>query len=232
MSNVRRLLITFLLFGGICLPAYSHTIAVIGTGDVGSALGTEFAAEGHTIIYGSRNPARQSVADLVKRTGSRASATTQTEAVIDADIVILAVPGLLAGEITAVLGDLSGKIIIDPTNPLIFTDDGVRHGADTSNAEIIQAAAPDAKVVKAFNALSWRYMVDPDASGGPITIPLAGNDDDAKTIVAAMIRSIDLHPLDVGTLDNARWVEGLAILLVNNNFGPLPSFNVHLREIE
>lgn len=227
MSRLVALLIVFGLS-----PTFAETIAVIGTGNVGSALGTEFAAEGHRIIYGSRDPSRQSVADLVARTGNDASATTQADAVKDASIVILAVPGMLAGEVTAVLGDLTGKIVIDPTNPLLFSDSGVRHGVDTSNAEIIQAAAPGAKVVKAFNALGWSFMIDPASSGGPITIPLAGNDADAKAVVADLVRSIDLHPIDVGSLEHARWVEGMAILLINNNFGPLPNFNLHLREYE
>ena len=153
--------------------ATADVIAVIGTGKVGSALGTEFAAQGHTIVYGSRDPTSESVRELVQRTGNGATATFQSNAVRNADIVILAVPGMLAGDITAGLGDLSGKIIVDPTNPINFTNDGIRHGVDTSNGEIIQAAAPDAHVVKAFNVLSWQYMIDPDASGGPISIPLA-----------------------------------------------------------
>ena len=229
---MRRILALILVVGGFAATASAETIAVIGTGNVGSALGTELAAEGHKIVYGSRDPSKQSVSDLVARTGNGASAKSQAEAVRDADIVILAVPGMLAGEITAVLGDLSGKIIIDPTNPLNFTDAGVTHGVDTSNAEIIQAAAPGAKVVKAFNVLGWNFMIDPDTSGGPITIPLVGNDADAKQVVADLVRSIDLHPLDLGSLQQARWVEGMAILLINNNFGPGPNFNIYLREYE
>lgn len=229
---MQRLVLLLILVSASIAPASAGTIAIIGTGNVGSALGTEFAEEGHKVVYGSRNPTRQAVLDLVARTGKGASAMTQAEAVKHADIVVLAVPGMLVSEITRVLGDLDGKIIIDPTNPLLFTDGGVRHGADTSNAEIIQAAAPGARVVKAFNTLGWEFMMNPDESGGPITIPLAGDDAAAKSVVADLVRSIDLHPLDVGSLEMARWVEGIAILLVNNNFGPLPDFNVHLREME
>jgi predicted dinucleotide-binding enzyme len=212
--------------------ATADVIAVIGTGKVGSALGTEFAAQGHTIVYGSRDPTSESVRALVERTGSGATVTFQSNAVRDADIVILAVPGMLAGDIAAGLGDLSGKIIIDPTNPIHFSSDGIAHGVETSNGEIIQARAPDAHVVKAFNVLSWQYMIDPDASGGPISVPLAGNNVEAKARVAELVRSLDLHPIDVGPIRHARWVEGMAVLLINNNFGPLPAFNLHLREID
>jgi hypothetical protein len=220
----------FLLF--VAQAAAAETIAVIGTGRVGSALGTELAAQGHTIVYGSRNPSTEAVRDLVARTGDGATAKFQTQAVNGADIVILAVPGMLAGDITENLGDLSGKIIIDPTNPLNFTADGVSHGVPTSNGEIIQAAAPGAFVVKAFNVLSWEYMIDPAASGGPISIPLAGNDEDAKARVAEIVESLDLHPIDLGPIANSRWIEGMAVLLIHNNFTPLPAFNFHLREVQ
>jgi hypothetical protein len=220
----------FLLF--VAQAAAAEAIAVIGTGRVGSALGTELAAQGHTIVYGSRNPSTEAVRDLVARTGDGATAKFQTQAVNGADIVILAVPGMLAGDITKNLGDLSGKIIIDPTNPLNFTAEGVSHGVSTSNGEIIQAAAPDAFVVKAFNTLSWEYMINPAASGGPISIPLAGNDAAAKARVAEIVESLDLRPIDLGPIDNARWIEGMAVLLIHNNFTPLPAFNFHLREVQ
>ena len=138
----------------ISTSATAETIAIIGTGDVGKALGTEFAQQGHTIVYGSRDPERRKVANLVAETGAGASASTPAKAAVDADIVVLAVPGLLVEEITLSLGDLSGKIIIDPTNPLERKLDRLEHAVDTSNAEIIQAAAPDAYVVKAFNTLN------------------------------------------------------------------------------
>jgi NADPH-dependent F420 reductase len=227
-----RTLVGLLLIAFAGSPAIADVIAVIGTGKVGSALGTEFAAQGHTIVYGSRDPTTEAVRSLVARTGDDASATFQSDAINGADIVILAVPGMLAGDIAASLGDLSGKIIIDPTNPMNFSNGSITHGVDTSNGEIIQAIAPDAFVVKAFNVLSWQYMIDPDTSGGPISIPIAGNNVDAKSRVAELIRSLDLHPIDVGPIEHARWVEGMAMLLINNNFGPLPAFNVHLREVE
>ena len=74
-------------------------------------------------------------------------------------------------------------------------------------------------------------MIDPDASGGPISVPIVGNNIDAKEKVAELVRSLDLHPIDVGPIQHARWVEGMAVLLINNNFGPLPAFNLHMREI-
>ena len=211
-------------------PAVADTIAVIGTGDVGGALGPEFAAQGHTIVYGSRNPQRDKVVELVRKTGEGASATTPAEAAAGADIVVLAVPGLMVDEITRSLGDLSGKIIIDPTNPLERRMNRLEHAVDTSNAEIIQAAAPGAYVVKAFNTLNWRTMVDPASAGGPVSIPLVGDNARAKETVAALVTGMGLEPIDVGPLRDARWVEGMLILWINNRFGgSRPSFEYHLR---
>jgi predicted dinucleotide-binding enzyme len=215
----------------VLLPvaAYADTIAIIGTGDVAGALGPEFAAQGHTVVYGSRDPDRPSVAELVERTGSRASATTPAAAVVGADIVVLAVPGLLVGQITESLGDLSGRIIIDPTNPLERSASGFRHAVDSSNAEIVQAAAPGARVVKAFNTLNWQTMIDPSAAGGPVSIPLVGDDERAKAVVAELADGMGLSPIDLGGLEHARWVEGMLVLWINNRYGPRQSFDYYLR---
>jgi len=129
------------------------------------------------------------------------------------------------------LGDLSGKILIDPTNPLVRRDDGkLGIGIDGSNAEIIQAAAPDAYVVKAFNTLGWRTMVDPQSTGGPVSIPLVGDSSAAKARVAEVVVSMDLEPIDVGPLRNARHIEGLSVLLLNNALGDGPDFEFHFRQ--
>jgi len=213
------------------LPALADTIAIIGTGDVGKALGPAFAKQGHTIVYGSRNPDRGKVRDLVEMSGDGASATTPAEAAAGADIVVLAVPGLMVEEITLGLGDLSDKIIIDPTNPLQRSLNRLEHGVDTSNAQIIQAAAPDAHVVKAFNTLNWKTMVDPSSAGGPVSIPLAGDSGKAKKKVAELVTGMGLEPIDVGSVKDARWVEGMLILWINNRYGSMrDSFDFHLRQ--
>ena len=223
-----RLFLILLLATGL---ANADTIAIIGTGDVAGALGPEFAAQGHTIIYGSRSPNRADVQGLVNKTGGDASAATPQNAAQKATIVVLAVPGMLVEEITLGLGDLAGKIIIDPTNPLVDTASGLGHGVVTSNAEIIQDAAPEAHVVKAFNTLNWRTMVDPNTSGGPVSIPLTGDSDTAKATVAKLVAGMGLEPIDLGPVENSRWVEGMLILWINNRYGSdRPNFDFHLRQ--
>jgi len=228
----RRLLIIALLALSHASIVSAETIAIIGTGNVAEALGPAFAAQGHRIVYGSRNPGSSKTQRLVEETGEDASATSPTAAVEDADIVVLAVPGMMVADITRSLGDLSNKIIIDPTNPLKRKLMTFQHGVDTSNTEIIQEIAPDADVVKAFNTLNWKTMVDPASAGGPVSIPLAGESRRAKKKVAKLVEGMGLEPIDVGGVENARWLEGMLILWINNRFSLRDSFDFHLRKAD
>jgi hypothetical protein len=212
------LLMTALAAGGAGLAARAgaDTIAIIGTGNVGSALGPRFAELGHEIVYGSRDPGAADVAALVAATGEGASATTQAEAAQAADIVVLAVPWDVVEPLTRSLGDLAGRVIIDPTNPRRIAEDGLRDYAfDGSNAERIQALAPGAFVVKAFSTLGAETMADPAAAGGPVSVPIAGDDAAAKRVVAELVVGIGLEPVDVGPLRYAHVIEGLHYLRYN-----------------
>jgi 8-hydroxy-5-deazaflavin:NADPH oxidoreductase len=235
MRSHRRIFAALLAAGLALLmsqtPAQAATIAIIGTGNVAGALGPEFAALGHTIVYGSREPARADVADLVARTGHGARATTPRESVVGADMVVLAVPGGAAEQVARSLGDLSGKIILDPTNRVGRRDDGwavLDVPGNGSNAELIQAAAPNARVVKAFNTLNWHQMVDPESSGGPITIAIAGDDPAAKATVAELITGMGLEPMDFGPLRYAHVLEEMLIVWANARTHGTP-FNYYLR---
>jgi 8-hydroxy-5-deazaflavin:NADPH oxidoreductase len=127
---------------------------------------------------------------------------------------VLAVPGTSAVEITQGLGDLTGKIIIDPTNVIVRENGKMMHGipGKGSNAELIQQAAPGAFVVKAFNTLNWQQMVDPETAGGPITIMIAGDNADAKAKVAGLVKGMDLDAVDVGGLDQAHVLEEMLVM--------------------
>ena len=227
MKHVYQLLLCVLLAAGSAVRA--DTIAMIGTGEVANAIGPLFAAQGHTIVYGSRSPDRDDVRALVARTGNGATATAPADAAARADIVVIAVPWDAVETVVRSLGDLSGKIVLDPTNPRIIGDDGLRNWAvDSSNAEIIQGLAPGARVVKALNTMNWRTMVDPAATGGPVSVPIVGDDDAAKAKVAALVESLDLEPIDLGPLRYARMVEGMYLLWGNaNTLGR--GFNYYLR---
>lgn len=227
---MKSLFATLILLFAATSPSHADTIAVIGTGSVAKALGPEFAAQGHTIVYGSRSPDSEDAQELVSKTPGHATVTLPAKAILDANIVVLAVPGMMVEEITEGLGDLSGKIIIDPTNPLVGDwDTKLQLGVETSNAQIIQEAAPDAHVVKAFSTLNWQQMVEP---GGAISIPMVGDDASAKQRVAELVSGMGLEPVDLGPVENAHWIEGLTILWLNNRIANRPAFEYHLRQVD
>ncbi len=210
----------------------SETIAIIGTGNVGSTLGRTWARAGHRIIYGSRTPDTSRVRELVGETGNGARAMTQEGAARQAEIILIPVPPTAIPEVMAALGDLTGKIIIDPTNWWAFDNGNAISPRDPreSLAEQVQALAPDAFVVKAFNTLNYTVMQDPSLSAGPVTVPIAGNDPSAKQRVARLVEDAGLEPLDVGPLKFAEYLEEMLRLAIGfRELNPGIAFDYYLR---
>jgi len=219
----RSLLLAALIL--VAGTAHAETVAVIGTGNVGMALGTEFGGLGHTVVYGSRTPEAEKTQELIGKTRN-ASAALPADAAAQADVVILATPGMVTEAIVKTLGDLSGKIIIDVTNPLIFEGNPptVTYGTDRSLGEIVQEAHPDAFVVKAFNTIGWSLMIDPPVPA-PV-IPLAGNDTDAKKQVAKWVQAMGIDSVDVGGIYHARATEYMIVMMLNNSFTGAEKFEL------
>ena len=229
--KLRQLILLVSLF--LSAPLFADTIAIIGTGNVGMALGTEFAEQGHTIVYGSRKPLGLKALDLAKKTAGNASTATPSEAASGADIIVLAVPGMVVEEVVLGLGDLSGKIVIDATNPLVMDEPmHFTFGVASSNGEIVQAAAPDALVVKAFNTVTWQSMIDPGDSEDPLFVPIAGNDEGAKEKVAKMVAKMGLEPFDLGPIEVAHWTEYSVVVALNNEFSERTNFDLLFRKID
>jgi 8-hydroxy-5-deazaflavin:NADPH oxidoreductase len=231
MTKITHVLILCLFAVAGSNAASAATIAVIGTGNVGGALGPRFSELGHRIVYGSRQPDRADVEALVARTHGNATAMLPADAAAAADIVVMATKWADAEVALKSLGDLSGKIILDPNNAVRLDDAGMRHPAvETSAAEMIQAWAPNAKVVKAFNALGSDTMANPALAGGPVTIPIAGNDADAKAVIAGLVTGIGFEVVDMGDLSAARFIEQM--LIARGNAGLVgASFNYYFRPI-
>ena len=216
--NTRSLaLAAAMLLATLITPASAETFAIVGTGNVGSALGQRFAELGHTVIYGSRDPSRESVARLVEATGEGARAMTPAAAAELADVVVLAVPWQATETTVRSLGNLTGKIVIDPSNPRDENPDGLLdYPLSESNAELIQRIAPDAHVVKAFNLMAARVMRDPDVDEGvEYWVPVAGDDDAAKSFVIELIRTMGLKVTDFGKIRHAHTIEALYSSLWN-----------------
>jgi predicted dinucleotide-binding enzyme len=124
-------------------------IGIIGSGNVGGALGRIWGKNGHEIMFSSRNP--EKLKSMVEMVGNNAHYGSPAEASKFGDIVVLAVPW---GQVESALksaGPMSGKILIDCTNPLKPDYSGLSVGCTTSAAEEVARLVPKARVVKAFH---------------------------------------------------------------------------------
>jgi len=186
------------------------TVAIIGTGDMGDSLGPRFAELGYTVVYGSRNPDGEKAQSVLAATGGDSSVTTQEDAAQAGDIVVLAVPWPAMETVAQSLGSLDGKIVIDVSFPHEQGDDGYYVPMlETSSPEMIKQWNPGARVMKAF-ALQASYVIDnPNVVGGPVTIPIAADDRDAKEQVARIIIEMGMDPVDAGPLRYSRELEAM-----------------------
>lgn len=186
-------------------------IAVIGAGNVGGALARAFAGLGHAITLGVRDPDAERVRALAANTN--AQLTLPSDAAQRADLVVLAVPGSVSVEAAASLGDLTGTILLDTTNPV---GPGLLPppGDGRSLAERVARAAPGARVVKAFHTLAAEHMGYGQLGGRRIALFLCGDDPDANGTVAGLASDLGFEPVDVGGLDRARLTEPMALVWI------------------
>lgn len=191
------------------------TVAIIGTGNLAGIMGPVIGAQGYTVVYGSRDPDRESVRALVARTGATASATGPSAAAARADVVILAVPGLAIPEVSASLGDLSGKIIVTvaATPRRVGPDGYLELTGDSTYAERLQRWHPQAEVVRLYIPFAAHFL-EPAALGTPPTVPIVGNEPRAKEVVARLIHDVGLDPWDAGPLRYAQALDALGMLLL------------------
>ena len=188
-------------------------VAMIGTGTLAGTLGPAMGKAGYPVIYGSREPARESVRSLVERTGPKASAVSQPEAAAQAQIVILAVPGEVVEEVASNLGVLDGKIIIDVSGgeKRVAADGYLELVSDSARAERIQSKHPGMRVVR-INLPSIVFFMDPLLVGTRATVPIAGNDPRAREAVANIMFDLGVDPWDAGPLRFSRVFDAINVM--------------------
>ncbi|MEW6109207.1 MAG: NADPH-dependent F420 reductase [Nitrospirota bacterium] len=189
-------------------------IGIIGSGNMGSGLGKLWAKKGHKIIFSySRNKEKL---DNLAVSVPNAKTGTPSEAAEMSGAVLLSVRWANVGEAIKAAGSLKGKILIDCTNPIMPDMSGLDIGLTTSAAEEIARLASGAKVVKAFNTVFAEvYHSDSRLFGSRRpTMLYCGDDADAKTTVARLIKDVGFDPIDAGPLKNARYLEPLAMLMI------------------
>lgn len=187
-------------------------VAIIGAGNVGKALGSSITRAGHDVTLAARDP--QHAVDVAREIGAT-SAASNTDAVRGADVVVLAIPYVGAGEAVAreIRDVVAGKTVIDVTNPMKPDYSGPAV-SDGSAAEEFQKLMPEASVVKAFNTIFATNQANPTSE---IDGYVAADDEKAKQRVISLVESMGFTALDVGPLSSARFLEGMAFINIGVN---------------
>jgi 8-hydroxy-5-deazaflavin:NADPH oxidoreductase len=202
-------------------------VGVLGSGQVAKVLAVGFKKHGYDVKVGSRDPAK--LAQFALQEGLAAGSFAETAAF--GSLVVLAVHGQGAHEALQQAGaaQLAEKVVIDATNPIADEppENGVIRfftGPNDSLMERLQAGFPRVRFVKAWNSVGSRFMVDPSFAGGPPTMFICGNDERAKTEVAAILAEFGWSAVDMGLVESARAIEPLCQLwcvpgLLRNQWG-------------
>jgi len=192
---------------------------ILGSGDVGQALGRGLVARGHEVKMGSRDANNPKTAAWASEAGALASTGDFAQAARFGQIVFLAT--LWSGTENALrfagAENLDGKIVIDATNPLVFTPGApptLALGHTKSGGEQVQRWLPKSRVVKAFNTVGFAHMVDPQFPGGPPDMFICGKDAAAKDAVTEILKSFGWNTIDIGGIEGARLLEPMCILWV------------------
>lgn len=188
-------------------------ISILGSGNMARGIGTRLAAN-DLVIHGKDT---EQAAALASALGATHAA--DLEAASNADVVVLAAPFEANLALARELGSrLDGRIVVDISNPLNASYDGLVTAPGTSAAEQIAATVPGARVVKAFNTTFAGTLVEGAVGGQPLDVFLASDDDDAKAVLAGLIEAGGLVAIDAGPLHRAQQLEGLALLGITLQF--------------
>ena len=196
----------------------AQKIGVLGSGVVGRTLAEGFLKHGYEVMLGTRDPAKGEVPGWVAgHPGAKAG--TFRDTAIFGDIVVLTVKGLVVEEVINLAGadHLTGKIVIDTTNPLAETApvEGILEyttGPNESLGEKVQMLLPNAHVVKAFNSVGRALMVNPKFEQGTPTMFVCGNNPAARSQVAEICVQFGWEPYDCGGISASRALEPLCML--------------------
>ena len=194
-------------------------IGILGTGDVGQALGTGFVALGHDVKMGARDAANEKASAWAKKMGPKAITGTFADAATFGDLIVLATLGIANEDALKLAGaaKLEGKIVIDTTNPLDA------HGGmppklavngNDSGGERVQRLLPGAHVVKAFNTVGSAHMFRPSFVGGPPDMFICGQNGGAKKKVAALLQDFGWGVVDLGGIEASRYLEAMCMVWV------------------
>jgi predicted dinucleotide-binding enzyme len=181
-------------------------IGVIGSGNVGSAIGRVWANAGHPVMFASRNLDHDK--QLATSIGSNARAGTPAEAAAFGEALLFAVPyGALPDLGKALAGQIKGKVLIDACNPFPGRDGEIAVKArEVGAGRMSEQLLPGARIVRAFNAIGAGRMGQAHEEPGRIGMPIAGDDKEAIEVASRLIREIGYEPVLVGGTDKGKYL--------------------------
>lgn len=193
-------------------------ILVLGAGSMGSAFVKQLTRAGHQVLVTARN-LEKAQALAAAHPGARAVAATNAAA--QAEVIVLATGYADAVSALQSVGDLTGKVVIDITNPMTADFMALTLGHSTSAAEEIAKAVPQASVVKAFNTLFAQVLADGAdfGNGQRATVFVASDSERARQTASTLAQSMGFNTVDAGGLKNARYLEPLAGLNIYLGYG-------------
>jgi 8-hydroxy-5-deazaflavin:NADPH oxidoreductase len=186
-------------------PASPLKIGVIGSGHIGSTVGTLWVKAGHPVMFSSRHP--EELAPLAQSLGALAKSGAVADAIAFADVVFIAVPYGAYPQIGRDYGSqLSGKVVLDAGNAVAARDGEIINEVRQDGIGVTSAKyLPGARIVRAFNTLSYRILTaEANRAGDRIAIPLAGDDKDALAVASTLVHEAGFDPVVVGPLARAK----------------------------
>ncbi len=180
-------------------------ISVIGGGNIGGTLGSKWAAEGHEVVFGVRDPGSAKVGSLLAKAGHGAAADSAASAIVGADVVLFAIPGgAMAATVSGLGAGLDGKILIDATNNV--------GGSPMHQLQLLAQAAPKSPLFRAFSNLGWENFAEPVIDDQQVDLFYCGLQGDGQAVVAQLIAEIGLRPVYLGGIEQADLVDALTRL--------------------
>ena len=191
-------------------------VAILGAGNVGGALGHGWGRTGHAITYGVPDPADPKYSQVAEAAGN-ARLDTVSEAVRGVDVIVLATPFNAVEAALAAAGDLSGKTVIDCTNPLRMGAAGLELslGFDHSAGEHVASLARGASVFKTLNQVGFEVMADAAGYAAKPVMFVAGDDEARKPVVMQLVSDLGFQAIDAGGLALARLLEAFGMLWIH-----------------
>lgn len=192
----------------------TQRIVVLGAGDIGATLGGKWAAAGHSVVFGVRNPESEKVAALRDRLGDQAKVTTMADAIVDSDVVLLAVTGQAVPDLAEQFGAwFNGRIVIDATNQR-FKGAAEATGewgeqVTLNSVDVLRKYAPESTLVRAFHHYSWEIFADPQFGDRRPDLFYCGPDGDTQRLVDELIEQIGVRPVRAGDVDQVEAVDHL-----------------------